>query len=186
MASNLQSISHIMALLVVAGQVAIGVTLILWWSGSSQPLLRFLSRKAVLLGFIVSLSGLAGSFFYSEIAGFAPCVLCWVQRIALGMLCLLYGVRFFADKAALRIFSLVLCWAGFAVAAYNSYLQFGGSEIIPCPAFGPSCAVRYVFEYGYVTIPLMSLTIFAFLLVFLHIERKFTQFGGSLEGLSDK
>ena len=39
-----------------------------------------LNKKALLLAFILVTASTLGSLFYSEIAKFAPCELCWWQR----------------------------------------------------------------------------------------------------------
>jgi len=44
----------------------------------------------------------------------------------------------------------------------------GGNGVLPCPASGVSdCARRYVFEYGYITLPLIGATLFVFLIVLM-------------------
>src|SRR3989344_3289261 len=41
----------------------------------------FIGKHSLVLGFLVSLTAVAGSLFYSEIMGFEACILCWWQRI---------------------------------------------------------------------------------------------------------
>jgi hypothetical protein len=50
----------------------------------------------------------------------------------------------------------------------------GGTDIIPCPATGgiaADCAQRFLFEFGYVTFPLMSLSLFVLIIVVLLFVR---------------
>lgn len=70
------------------------------------------------------------------------------------------------DSAAVR-YGFILGSVGSLVAAYHTVLQFNVATSLPCPAIGGSCAERFMFEYGYITIPMMSLTAFALVLVFL-------------------
>jgi general stress protein CsbA len=51
------------------------------------------------------------------------------------------------------------------------YLQFGGGELVPCSAIGPSCQYVYFITYGYITIPTMSLTAFALILAFMLLRK---------------
>jgi len=66
---------------------------------------------------------------------------------------------------------LILSGIGFPIAAYHMYLQLGGGAIVPCSAIGPSCSYVYFLQYGYVTIPTMSLTAFALILAFMLLRR---------------
>ena len=43
----------------------------------------WVAKNALKLVFLVSLAGMIGSLVYQYIIGFAPCVLCWYQRIVM-------------------------------------------------------------------------------------------------------
>jgi disulfide bond formation protein DsbB len=117
--------------------------------------------------------------FYSEFAHFAPCELCWIQRIFLYTQAIILFVAIIARKKErvrrygeiVRRACLVLSGIGFPVSAYHTYLQLGGGSIIPCSATGPSCQYVYFIEYGYVTIPSMALTAFALILIFMLLKK---------------
>src|SRR5579864_77997 len=51
--------------------------------GRGKKIADFLGERAIFLSFLVAFAATGGSLFYSEVAGFAPCVLCWWQRIFL-------------------------------------------------------------------------------------------------------
>lgn len=51
------------------------------------------------------------------------------------------------------------------IGLYQSYVNLGGSSILPCTAVGSACSKVYVLEFGYITIPMMSLTIAIYLVV---------------------
>jgi disulfide bond formation protein DsbB len=78
-----------LAVLGVAGQVLAGilvVTGVLWLVGVRSPLnlLRSaLSGYELWLAFAVAAVATGGSLFFSEIAHFPPCELCWYQRICM-------------------------------------------------------------------------------------------------------
>jgi len=63
---------------------------------TGNPLLNFISKNVFLIAFAVSFGSMALSLFYSEIAGFAPCALCWYQRI------FMYPIAFIAPLAWLK------------------------------------------------------------------------------------
>jgi disulfide bond formation protein DsbB len=64
-------------------------------------------------------------------------------------------------------YSMVLAGMGGVLALYHYYLQRGGNPFVPCTTVGYSvnCSSSFFMEYGYITIPMMSLTAFILLLV---------------------
>lgn len=123
---------------------------------------RWLTAHALLWSFLVALAAMLGSLSYSEIAGYAPCTLCWYQRIAMYSQVVILGVALWKhDRAVLR-YSLALSCVGAVIAAYHYLLQLGLVPSVGCTAIGysVSCSQRFVLQYGYITIPLMALTAF--------------------------
>ncbi len=123
--------------------------------------LHWLGRYALAVGLLLALLGTAGSLWYSNVIGYPPCDLCWVQRIALYPQVLLLAVALFKRDRGAVDYALVLSLAGLAVAAYHVSLQFGLAPLAPCSVGAVSCSQRPFLAYGYVTIPVMSLTAFA-------------------------
>jgi disulfide bond formation protein DsbB len=99
-----------------------------------------------------------GSLFFSHVMGFAPCVLCWYQRIALFPLVLILPMGLFPLDAKVAKFALPLTIAGLLTAAYHNLLYVGliPKSIQPC-AQGVSCTEKYVEFFGFVSIPMLSL-----------------------------
>ena len=129
--------------------------------GLRGPAFAWIGRHGTKLALGTACLGLAGSLFYSDIAGFAMCVLCVFQRALLGPLAAFLGAALLHPRRIYRDAALVFAVAGASVAAYNQYLQFGGVAAIPCGADGAACARRFFVEFGYVTIPMMAFTCFA-------------------------
>lgn len=176
MSSLTQTITTIVAFGTVITQIAIIIGIYILISKKFPGVIVFVQNKAVLLSFLIVLGATLGSFYYSNIAGFQPCVLCWWQRVFLiSQLPLLAMALRKKDQLILR-YTLLLSGIGAIIAVYHSYIQYGGAEIIPCGTDinSVSCAVRYVFAFNYITIPLMSLTTFALLIVIGFIHRKAT------------
>ena len=128
---------------------------------------------ALLGGFVIALGGVAASIFYSNMANFLPCTLCWWQRIFLYPQVLILGIAFMRRDARAWIYSMALSICGAAIALYHTYLQFGGSPLVPCgaDAAASQCAQRYFLEFGYVTIPTMALTAFIVIIVLMVAHR---------------
>ena len=102
---------------------------------------------------------------YSEAFGFVPCGLCWLQRVFLYPQVFILGMAlFYKEKIAAR-YGLMLSVPGLIISLYQHYLQMGGNEFLPCPASGGDCAKRIMFEFDFVTFPLVSAFLFLFLIV---------------------
>lgn len=135
-----------------------------------------LKRNALLLGLISTIVATVGSLFYSQIVNLPPCSLCWIQRILLFPQIIIIGFAlYYESRKAIRL-SAILSVLGIMFAGYHSYLQYGGGVSSAICNFlgGISCSQRYFIEFGYITMPIMSLTIFVLLLLlttFIHIPK---------------
>ncbi len=122
--------------------------------------MKFSAKYWLYLAWATAFVGTVASLYYSEIRHYAPCVLCWYQRIALYpiVVILLIGLARQDKKSA--TYALPFALAGLVLAAYHSLLQIGivPEAIVPC-AFGVSCATRHVVVWG-LTIPMFSLLAF--------------------------
>ncbi len=128
---------------------------------------RFVSRYVLELLTFVSGVALVGSLVYSQIVGFPPCELCWVQRIFMYPQTLLAFHALYRKDTRMVEYLLPLSILGALVAFYHSLVQWGfnvGSG--GCVAVGGECAKVYVDSYGYITIPFMAFTVFAYLILF--------------------
>ena len=116
-----------------------------------------------------------GSLFFSYVMGFAPCVLCWYQRIFLFPLVILLAFGLFPfDKSVVK-FALPLTIAGWLTALYHNLLYSGiiPESIQPCSR-GVSCTEKYIDLFGFITIPMLSLLSFTTIIIMLIILRRRT------------
>ena len=127
-------------------------------------------KHAVALGFIVALSSIVGSLFYSEIVGYEPCVLCWWQRVFLYPQVVLFAVALWKRKGDVFTYAVPLVFFSTIISLYHEYVYLGGTSVLPCTALGGACSKIYVMAFGYITIPMMSLTaaLFIMLLAWAH------------------
>ena len=121
---------------------------------------------------IASVSAL-GSLFFSEIMEFAPCTLCWYQRIFMFPLVVIFLAGLFPlDKGIIR-YSLPLALVGWGFAFYHFliYSGFIPESIQPCSK-GVSCSETYLDVFGFITIPLLSLISFSIIVILLFILKR--------------
>jgi len=135
----------------------------------------FVNKYILGILLFTSMSAVVGSLLYSNIAGFPPCELCWIQRIFMfPQPILLFMAMLKKDKGIVSyIFPLTIL--GTAVSFYHSLTNWGlGGSLLKCTTEGGECSRVYVLEYGYITIPFMAFTTFAYLLLISIIYYKST------------
>ena len=109
---------------------------------------------------------------YYKILGFEPCPLCWWQEIFLYPQIILFAIAAWRKDARIVDYSIALSVLGAGVALYQHILQMAPHGTLPCPATGTvSCATRILFEYNYITFPLMAFTTFVFLIMLMLLIR---------------
>jgi disulfide bond formation protein DsbB len=125
----------------------------------------FVDKYVLNLLFVTSLGALVGSLLYSNIAGFPPCELCWIQRIFMYPQTVVAFLAMIKKDKNIVSYLFPLSILGGVVALYHSLVNWGiGGSLLACTATGGECARVYVLEYGYITIPFMALTSFVYLL----------------------
>jgi len=122
---------------------------------------------------LIACVSMLGSLFFSEIMGFAPCVLCWYQRICMYPLVLIFGVGLFSLDAGVIKYSRPLAIAGWFIALYHTMLYSGfiPKSIQPCSE-GVSCTEKYIELFGFLSIPLLSLLAFSAIIALLFILQR--------------
>lgn len=172
----LSVVNQLLAYATVGGHALLLVVLIAFAASGRRPnaVLDFFGRYGILFAWLTALAAVIASLFYSEVAGFAPCALCWYQRIFMYPNAVILGIAWFRkDIHGVFAYSFTLAVIGAVIALYHNYLYYGGTPLLPCSASAAAtCTQRFVFEFGYITIPLMSLTGFALMLAFLGMARR--------------
>jgi disulfide bond formation protein DsbB len=122
---------------------------------------------------LIAAAATAGSLFFSQVMEFAPCELCWYQRICLFPLVLILARGLFPlDRGVVR-YALPLAGLGAAIAAYHVLVYEGviPESLRPC-ARGVSCREVYIELFGFISIPLMALLAFAAITGLLVVSRR--------------
>ena len=158
---------------IILSQIAIllAVVYFLFFKKSHRFIGELMGKHGILLAFIVVLVATLGSLFYSEIAGFKPCDLCWFQRIFMYPEVILLGLALVKKESRIVDYALSLSVVGFLFSLYHNYIYYQGGGF--CQIFGSavSCTNRYVLSFGYITLPLMALTGFLLVIVLLMFSK---------------
>ncbi|MES2023157.1 MAG: disulfide bond formation protein B [Patescibacteria group bacterium] len=145
--------------------------LILFFGPKKNSFFDYLEKHFLAICFLISLIATFFSLVYSEIVHFAPCYLCWYQRIFLFPQVILFGIAFWdKDKKVIR-YSLPLLCIGFVFSIYQNLMYyFGETGSVPCDSSGVSCYQQLISEFGgYISFPMLSLTAYFTILVLILI-----------------
>ncbi len=143
---------------------------LLFFRTHTNPVLLFFHKYTFITGFLMGLGSMVISLFYSSVIGFPPCELCWVQRIFLYPQAILFGMELWKRDRTIINHSLALAFIGSLVSIFHIYVENGGASSLACAtgtASEVSCAIRYVYQFSYVTIPVMALTASVFIIFLL-------------------
>jgi disulfide bond formation protein DsbB len=177
--SMVSTINTILAYLTIGGDIALLVGIIggLFFKDqlTSLPIYKYVEKNATFFAFLTALFATIMSLYYSDIVGYAPCKLCWLQRIFIYPQVILFFIAWRIKDANIWRYSLPISMFGALIGLYHLYLQFGGNPLIPCAAPGPgavSCTQQFVMEFGFVSIPVMSLTCFGIMIALMIVQKR--------------
>jgi len=162
MIETIQALNYFLALLGIGGII---VTFFLIADFNMKRVLApFVSMYALVVAFFAVIGSSLLTLVYSEYFGIIPCGLCWLERIALYPQVLLIATAIYCKDKTMPKYGIVLSGVGLVVSLYHHYIQMGGNQFIKCPVAGADCAKRFFFEFNFMTFPLMSAILFAFLI----------------------
>lgn len=126
--------------------------------------------SAWLIAFVSTL----GSLFFSNVMEFAPCILCWYQRICLFPLVVILACGLFPLDRSVVKYALPLAVVGWLLAAYHNllYAELIPDTMQPCSK-GVSCTEEYIELFGFLSIPLLALIAFsAMIFILITLKRR--------------
>lgn len=132
---------------------------------------EFIRRYALYFAWLVAIVATGGSLYFSEIAGFVPCTLCWVQRIFMYPLVILLGIACYREDRKIAVYVIPLTVLGGTVSIYHYMEQKVGGLPTPC-AVGVPCNVEYINWFGFITIPFLALIAFLLITMLMFVTWK--------------
>jgi len=120
----------------------------------------------MMIAWTQALVATAGSLFYSEVMGYMPCELCWIQRIIMYPLIIIYGTALWKKQVDIALPGLFLSGIGMCIAVYHyglqklPFMKEAGGMCADVP-----CNLQYINYFGFITIPFLSSV--AFILIFV-------------------
>ena len=163
-----------LAVLGVIGQVIAGALILVALAAPVAPSPLAAIRGALWgyelwAAFVVAAIATGGSLFFSDIAHFVPCELCWFQRICMYPLSITTLLAALTGEHRVARYLLPLPLVGAGVSVYHLLVENGVVEQAKaCLASAPGgCATKWINEFGYMTIPTLALSGFVLLIAFL-------------------
>ena len=101
-----------------------------------------------------------GSLYFSEVAAFVPCELCWYQRILMYPLTVLLTVGLLRSDLDLPYYVLPLSLIGIGVSLYHYLLQKGLVGATGACQDGVPCTLAWINWFSFITIPFLTLVAF--------------------------
>jgi disulfide bond formation protein DsbB len=163
--SNTDTLVGLLSFLTVIGDVAALVLLSMLALKRDNRLTRWVEKNGLVPMLILALVATGGSLFFSEIIGWVPCKDCWFERIFMYPQTILLAIAVWRKDRGIVPYVMALCAIGslFSIGQYWAQVTTAlqASTAQSCDASGISCAATQVdFAFGYVTIPVMALTVF--------------------------
>jgi disulfide bond formation protein DsbB len=128
---------------------------------------RISKQHVLIVQYGIAMAAMVGSLFISDAIGFLPCKLCWYQRIAMYPQAFIYLLALIKNDDSVADYGLLLSVVGFCLSLYHYLLQMKIITAGACSTtgFGVSCSDIYVKLFGYITIPMMSMSTFGLIIV---------------------
>jgi disulfide bond formation protein DsbB len=145
-------LAGLLALVAIAIAVA---TVVLLLRGRVPDWLR--EEVALPVAATIATVATLGSLWMSEVAGYVPCELCWFQRIAMYPLTVVLWVATWRRDAVAWLTVLPITGVGAAISVWHIAIERNPGMSGPCDPAAP-CAVLWVQELGFLTLPTMALT----------------------------
>lgn len=160
----INSVNFILSAFTIIAQIAV-LFLVIAKITKNNFVLNFVSKRVSELSLLVVLGGVIGSLFYSQVAGYVPCELCWWGRIFLYPQIVILSIALIKKDLTVTKYIKALSIAGLIITGYHSLLQMGLVPSVICGATSISCAQRYFITFGYITLPMMGFTAFLLLTI---------------------
>ncbi len=163
---DVRTTSTLFALLTVIADVGVFAIAVIGvgarWSGrlrrARDAMCDLLSETGLWLAWLVALTATLGSLYYSEVAHFLPCKLCWYQRIGIYPLAVVLLIAALRRDRAVRFSAIPVAAISAAISTYHYQLErFPNQASVSCSVEAP-CTVVWVWRFHYISIPMMALS----------------------------
>lgn len=135
----------------------------------------WIHRSSLYAALLVAWVAMMGSLYFSEVAGYVPCTLCWYQRILMYPLAAILAIGLLRRDSHLPYLVLPFTLVGEGIAGYHYLLQkteiFG--RVATCSS-GIPCTTTWINWFGFVTIAFLAMIGFLLITIFMLLAFYYT------------
>lgn len=141
-----------------------------------KTIMSWVGKNALYIALIQAIAATLGSLYFSEIAHFPPCVLCWYQRVCIYPMVVILLVGILRKDRLVHLYVLPLAIIGWIIAVFHNLLYYNiiPEAAAPCVA-GISCTTKFIEWFGFVTIPFLSFTALTVMIVLMWLHRNYVK-----------
>jgi len=152
-----QLFSAILALATLAGGIitlaALAFEKSMSWAGAWLTQVR---ASGLWIICMITTGAMVGSLYFSEKVGFAPCKLCWYQRIAMFSIAIISFVAALRNDKNIARYTIVLAPLGLIVSTYHYLLEWYPTLETNVCSLDVPCTAVWFRELGFVTLCFMA------------------------------
>ena len=168
----IETLTAFLALCVGAGALVVLAAMVLRW----QAVLDAVVELRTTITLCVAGGAMAGSLYFSEVANYIPCRLCWFQRIAMYPLAIIGLVAFIRRDRNARFYAIPIAAIGSWISMWHYLIEWRPAlDSGACAASGPACSDIWFRSFGFVTLAFMALMGFLAILVVNLIPERSSQ-----------
>lgn len=173
------TIATFLGLLTLAAFIGVLSVAIMWVldrlgavDGGIARLASALGPLALWLAFLVALTAFSGSLYFSEVAHFTPCALCWYQRIAMYPQVVILGLAAWRHDAGAWVYATALAAIGAVISTYHILLEwFPDLSSGACDPDNP-CTLVWFRVFGFISLPTLALIAFLLIITLVTLRRR--------------
>lgn len=145
-----------MALVVVALRIFTVIAMHTPLAGSVPRWIFSVTPAVFPAAFAIAATTMLGSLYFSEVAHYTPCKLCWFQRICLYPIALILGYGLARRDTSVRGPALLLAAVALPISIYHYLIEWYPTlESGTCDPTAPCTAVWFR-QFGFISLPLMA------------------------------
>jgi disulfide bond formation protein DsbB len=160
---TMQLLSALLALFAVGGSLVLLVARLMAGRFSAAGnFVEAFGPVALPLAFMVPAFAMFGSLWFSEVANYNPCKLCWYQRacmypLAVILLVALVRKNKVAARQEVTVYAVPLAVLGSVISLYHYLLEWNPTWETNVCAIDVPCTTIWFRQFGFVSLPFMAL-----------------------------
>jgi hypothetical protein len=152
--------------------VLLGARLLAGRFAGARAVVDLFAGPALVIAAVAAATCTAGSLYFSEVADFVPCTLCWYQRIAMYPLVVILAIAAVRRDRDIWHYVVPLAGIGAAISTYHYIVEwFPEADSGVCKSTIP-CTFVWFREFGFISLPLMALCGFALILTLVTLPQE--------------